>query len=399
PEATFLTLAVGSGGGSLNCDIGVFANARILPERNLPCASIAVRPGELTVPRGNSVQLAVSCRDQLGMPHDVTSGAAGTVYSVDPPGVMEVGADGLVTAVGSGETEITVTNGELVAVIGASVSSLIDLGDIVAGGDGTGTGGGDRGTREFTGIDPDSGLLVREDELILGNTADTDGVNPVPVDESEFVDVVFFVNSPLMPINSEQVEFQWQDGDADDGFMQVLSNFSARLEGGDRLITVGAQEFETAVGIHAAIGITFDLDALREEFGPEAVGIFSTFAGNSLGDCGGGDTVRMYIIYSDADGVIEDPGAEGDFPYWNAHLGDDIGIPYEQPIPPEASFLTLAVGAGGDGIACDAAVFADPRIRSLPPTDSDFTRGDANADGNVDLSDGVIALNFLFGGG
>ncbi len=353
----------------------------------------------------------MTCLDALGLPSDLTTAASGTTYSVEPAGVVEVGPDGGVTVTGTGAATITATNGDLSATASVSVATFISLADLVAGGDGLGTGGGDRGTREFTGIDIDTGALATEEEVIArfnggGQVAESDGVNPSPVEGTPFIDSVLFMNQEIMPINSEGVEVQWDVEDVDaSGWSHILSNFTFLLEAGDRTINVaGRTDWDENVGVHAAAGVTFDLDHLREVYGADAVHTFSTTAGQSAADCGA-SYATLYIIYSNATDIIEDPAAGGDDLFWKRRVvnldGGEVQLEeYNAEIPPEASFLTLATGVAGDSWPCDMGAFANARILAAPSGGGgkEFRRGDSDANGSVNITDAVSVLNHLFGG-
>ena len=393
--ATYLTLAVGSD-GDLFCDHGVFANAVIIPDVPVSCDSMALTPSDATLQTGGSLQLEVECLNELGLPTTVTDAAQGTVYAVDSPAVT-VSPDGLVTAVGTGEATITATNGAATATAVVRVADFIDLGDLVAGGDGKGSGGGDRGDRDFTAVNIDTGALMTEQEILMTFELgfDTDGVNPSPVGASEYVDSVFYMNAETTAINLAGTLFPWEAGDPDPGaWSHIYSNFTHRLEAGERIISAGGREdWETAVGIHSASGITFDLDALREKYGAQAVGTFWTHAGMGPGDCGE-SVARFYVIYSNENGIVPDPEAPAGQNYWSDLVPIEGISEYRGAIPAEASFLTLATGAGGDTVFCDFGTFAEARIFSSGGRQ--FARADANGDGTVNITDPIFVLGYLF---
>ncbi len=286
----------------------------------------------------------------------------------------------------------------------AQDGEFINLADIVAGGDGRGLGGGANADRVFTAVNIDTGTFLTETEVeaFHRNTSDEDGINPSPVEESDSIDSVFFMSQDILPINSAEVEMTWEPGDPAAGsWNHILSNFVHQLDAGDRGIEAASRrDFETAIGIHAAAGVTFDLEAIREEHGKDAVHTFSTFAG--MNSCGGCGAIRLYVIYSDEDEILEDDNAEVQ-PYWSLQLNLGEGEQYEGEIPSEARFLTLATGSLDGGICCDHGVFADPRILPCPedvcPPGTPFLRGDSNADGERNLTDAVFTLSYLFGGG
>jgi hypothetical protein len=394
PEAAYLTFAVGSDGDP-DCDYGVFANAVIIPDVEVSCDTLAITPSDTALQPGASLQLAVECINELGLPADVTAAAQGTEYEVDSP-VVNVDPDGLVTALASGQALVTATNGTAAGTASIRVAEFIDLGDLVAGGDGRGTGGGDNGERDFTGVNIDTGELMTEDQILMTfePTSDTNGINPAPV-ESEFVDSVFYMNDLGTVINLADTLFEWEDGDPQpEAWSHVFSNFTHRLEAGERTINAGGRtDWVSCVGIHSAAGITFDLEALRDEYGEQAVHTFSTSAGMGPGDCGE-NVARFYIIYSNEDGVVPDPEAPAGQIYWSELVPIGGITEYRGDIPPQASFLTLATGSGGDSIFCDFGTFAEARI--LPAGGTQFVRADANGDGGINITDPIFVLGYLF---
>ncbi len=60
------------------------------------------------------------------------------------------------------------------------------------------------------------------------------------------------------------------------------------------------------MGIGAASGVTFDLLAMREEYGAEAVHTFTCFAGRACFDISPGQSTA-YIIYSNENEILQDP--------------------------------------------------------------------------------------------
>jgi hypothetical protein len=173
------------------------------------------------------------------------------------------------------------------------------------------------------------------------------------------------------------------------------------LEDGLRDITAGGiSDFSTAVSVHAAAGITFDLRALRDRFGPDAVHTFSAFIGASPCDCGPA-IIRQYVIFSNEDEILEDENAEEE-PYWSRLFETSQGEQYEGEIPPDAAYLTLATGSAGFDICCDHGVFADAQILPCPAADcpsagqSAFRRGDVDGNGALEVTDPIANLSFQF---
>jgi hypothetical protein len=235
------------------------------------------------------------------------------------------------------------------------VKDIIDLGDIVGGGDGSGNA-----PPSNTGIDPRDGSFTQDytDHIVADPSGD-----PVAPSTSELIDSVFFLGSnpdemPPPPEYVQQVtlsgvEYLFPYDDCiGQGWNYILKNRSGGVS--EPGITVGGRtDFSSAVGIHAAAGITFDLAALRSKYGGGAVGTFKTFWGLDIfGD------VNMYVIFSDDSDVIESTVKRFE---WGA--GEQI----ELDIPASADYLTLATGARGSPNS-DHGTFADPFIVPLDPS-------------------------------
>jgi hypothetical protein len=231
------------------------------------------------------------------------------------------------------------------AVFPAVVSAQgLDLGDITAGGDGTGTA-----NPAVVGIHPDTGVLdtaFNDAPIGIG-----DGMALTAVDNaaSPFIDAVFLIATASMPINSAGVTFEFPPQDLLDPpqtWGQILKD---RIGGELTPIAIGGTAFEHGVGIHAVAGITYDLDALRAAHGEDAVGEVRAFAGkgdSAFPDCAPG-MVTTYVILSDDAQVLDAA----------SHRTSSGGRQIRLPIPPEAKFLTLAVGAGNGMFFCNGAAF------------------------------------------
>ncbi|HVR75587.1 MAG TPA: NPCBM/NEW2 domain-containing protein [Planctomycetota bacterium] len=231
--------------------------------------------------------------------------------------------------------------------------SKIYLGDIAAGGDGTGTA-----LPEVIGIHPDTGLL---DEFFTDapiGIGDGLALQPVDDDTSELIDSVFILELEEMPINSTGVTFTFPPEDLlqpPQTWGQILNN---RVGGEMTPIALGGIAFEQGVGIHSAAGITYDLEALRALHGPEKIGQVLAHAGmgdSAFGSCRGTGWVTAYILLSDDAEVL-------DSAFYRSSVD---GMKLLLTIPPEAQFLTLASGAGNGAFNCNSGTFGDAFIAPL----------------------------------
>ena len=299
-------------------------------------------------------------------------------------------------------SEVTATFGQLSATAPVGVGKFVALGDVVAGGDGCGPGGGFVGDRDFSGIHPDTGEFVPlegvinpgEEIVIVGNN----GVNPTPVEESPFIDSVFLITiDSTLAINTEGVEFEFNplDRDLDNrSWGLIMSNitfalFNPELE--ERII-VGTGEnartgFASCVGMHASAGVTFDLDALRETHGVEGFATLSgVFGPTSIVVEDGCNNFSQYVIFSDDEEIVQEAFRQE---FFNGDPGVDVSL----AIPKEARYVSLATGAANGCWCFDGSVFADV---TLTPTAGGFKRGDDDADGVLTVGDSIFSLSFQF---
>lgn len=236
-----------------------------------------------------------------------------------------------------------------------SPAEEIDLGDLAAGGDGRGTA-----DPAIFGIHPDAGVL--NDFFLDGGIGIADGMALQPVEDStsEFIDSVFIIDQPDMPINTAGVAFSFPPEDllgVPQTWGQILNK---RIGGEVTPLAIGGVAFERGVGIHSVAGITYDLDVLREAFGPDGAGLAKAFAGvgdSAFAGCRGAGWVTAYLILSDGAEII------GSASHRTAAGGRWLAL----PIPPHARFLTLAAGAGTGRFYCNSGAFGDAVVTPLPP--------------------------------
>jgi len=239
--------------------------------------------------------------------------------------------------------------------ISSGVQADILLSDVVAGGDGSGNA-----PPENWGINPDYGTFVDFNSIHITHAIFNTGDNPqaVPDEVSPYIDSVFIIEEVPMAINSAGVIFEFSPGDANTAkntWDHILKDRTTDVDKGYEDVWTNNQVYQHGVGMAGSAGITFDLDALREEHGGENVGFFSAVVGQDR--CGTAG-INDYVVFSD-DLVVFDEYFKGTF---LANQGEEVGL----LIPPEAKYLTLAVGTVNGDLGCDHGVFADARISKAP---------------------------------
>ena len=361
-DAVYLTFAVGSTGNGIGSDHGGFGIARITREEiETELAGFSVTPTSMALNPGETRQIRVSgfLGGELdGITTDIDP--ADITFESEDDAIAEVDDQGNVLGESIGSTVVHVTVGETTVDVEVQVGSIIHLGDIVGAGDGTGTADG-----IIIGVDPRSGLFaeIPIDGHLYEGDPEGDGLNPSPVEDSEFIDSVFIIgerdpgaaaNVPVggPPIVQELTadggvtfEFPSQEGFGS-SWNHILAN------GGviDGACLVGGQVYERGVGVHAAGGITFNLDSIREVHGDDAAGTFATVAG--MDACGG--NVNLYVIYSNDDAVLGSTVVNA-----TGNSGESLSL----TVPVAARYLTLACGSNGaDG--CDHGTFGDAKLLS-----------------------------------
>ena len=354
-EAEYLTLATGSNGAD-GSDHGNFAEPTITGGAcpPPPIVSLDASPAGRVLAKGKTVQLQVKGSLASGFTLDLTASSTGTVYSIvaNPAGSITVSAEGLVTGVDNGQATVTVTNGAFSDTCFIAVQDFIDLGNIAAGGNGKLP----PADPNNIGINADTGIFAQA--RINVDVPEANGLNPQPVDgtngasTSSFIDSVFIMDVGVaQTITAGGVTFDFDIGDVAGGWENILDG---REPGGPDYLQLGAAgPYTNGVGLHAAQGITYNLQPLRFAHGSASVKYFSAVMGECSGTTVPGGRVSTYAILSDDAGVIESRSIKN---------VTDSGEFVQLEIPSSARYLTLAVGAAGDGINADHGGFGQARI-------------------------------------
>lgn len=246
----------------------------------------------------------------------------------------------------------------------------LSLADIVGGGSGFGTG------KLFTGIDPIDGRIsskLKDGHIYIG----PGHYQSVP--ENPFIDGVFVpgAHAPQTPITSTGLTADFLKKTSgtywgyifNGAFHQGVTSPRHELQLDGQI--VGTPEYP-AVTIHSNLGITFDLDAIRQSIPGLEIKTFQAVAGVS-------QTVRQSLeqeknrTFDDFPEVkkVFDAGfskvefwvlLDGKIVFHQQRNSDQGGCPIRIPLPSEARFMTLAVTESDDTQAYDWALFVQPEL-------------------------------------
>ena len=228
---------------------------------------------------------------------------------------------------------------ELDRAINRLAGEVLDLADIVGGGNGQGTG------KAGHGIDPRTGK-VQDKPLTFLDGAEANHYVRGP---SSFVDGVVIPNGGQpVPITSTGLTVEdvpATSGKAWDAIRHgpVNSQASTKLGGVDY-----AAAGHSLLGLHANAAITFDLNAIRKESGA------GTWQFRAIVGYGGRDSSGRADFHIYVDGKL----AERRMGLSN----HDSGVPVAIALPASARFLTLMSTDGGNGIAHDQIFFGDAKL-------------------------------------
>ena len=221
----------------------------------------------------------------------------------------------------------------------ALASTHMNLADIVAGGNGRGSG------KRGQAIEPIKGTITGKSEGFV-DIKQHDALIPVPA--SPFVDGVFIPKTSTAIISTTGLTIT--DLPATSG--QTWDYFRFGPSGGFTVNTIDDVDYnqppQWMLALHANKGITFDLSAIRDTLAIENA-VFKTLLGH-----GGekGMSSIDFFVYLDGKRVHQVKG----------FLAQQSGSLVELALPPDARFLTLVVTEAGQGLSHDQAILGNPRI-------------------------------------
>ena len=235
----------------------------------------------------------------------------------------------------------------------------LQLADIVGGGNGFGSGTSD------IAIDPGSGEVI---DSFLATYVMSDR-NYHPVTSLPFIDGVFVPDGQAGPVittsaghlfdscpdtRGESWGAIYKDGrysvDHETVYLRNWRNYEILLLDGEEYMG----NPKSAITMHSNSGITFDLDAIRNEFPELDIVGFSALFGiaDNVTERAGGDSVPKVDIWVLVDGQIQ---------HSQTAVEPDNGTENIQfTIESDNRFLTLIVTDAGGETGLDWAIFADP---------------------------------------
>lgn len=237
--------------------------------------------------------------------------------------------------------------------------SSIDLADIIGGGNGFGTGKLDYG------INLDTGKLAYRDRSSINNSF-FQGFTPVA--DSPYIDGIFcpFKDNATIQVSTQEHFFgecpltsgtHW-------GYVMNSGWFGQSARGGDTYqgdLKLGGQSYGSkehpAIVMHSNLGVTFDLEAIRQSVGELSIDRFTALCGISE-------------LVSQTRSLPEAPRAsffvllDGQEKFEKQDISPaDGAVSIDVEIPREARFLTLLVTDGSDKTYDgDWTLFARPAL-------------------------------------
>ena len=220
---------------------------------------------------------------------------------------------------------------------------VLDLADIVGGGDGTGTGGNQ-------GIDQTTGAVATEQTEWLNQPNNETAYLPVPA--------LLFVDGVFTPDGGAGAVHLNSSGDSYTGLTDTTRSSWDYLWNG--INTLGSSvldgvDYATAghslIGFHVNKGVTFDLSAIETANPGRNVTRFTAMVGlDDTADPAVGSA--DFWVFEDA--VLKDSAS--------GITAADGATALDIPLSDSARFLTLIATDGGDQIDFDSMVFGDPRL-------------------------------------
>jgi len=232
---------------------------------------------------------------------------------------------------------------------------VVDLLDIVAGGNGF-------GHHRDRGIDPTTG---REDPQFVTDQRSDDGKYHL-ADAYPCIDGVFLANGRRGPVQVDSVGHTFAGLPKTDG--QALGSIWTRAASppvatstmqNDPACWIYAYNFDHYMpqkrgflGLSSNVGITFDLQAVRDTYEDSTPVLFAAQAGKV-----GRTLADLWVL------------VDGRLAWKSGHIQASGALPVRVKLQPGDRFLTLITTDGGDGHQDDWAGFGDPVLEMKPLPD------------------------------
>jgi hypothetical protein len=227
-------------------------------------------------------------------------------------------------------------------------AASIDLGNLVAGGDGIGNSL--PGNENMNCLDPSTGNFHSN---LNFDHIDNNGYRTVA--GSPYVDGVFVMYPQTLPINGSGVPFTIVSGDESGQSFDYITN--NREPGGTGPIVLNGLIYSAGIGIHASAGVTFDLQELDTHYTTN-FDYFSADFGR-LGNPSNTTKVRGYVVFSNSTEILSSIATP-------LMTYSDLPFQFRVQIPVAATYLTLIAGAGGDFIDSDHTGFGNAYLTTIP---------------------------------
>jgi hypothetical protein len=245
----------------------------------------------------------------------------------------------------------TFTPSNFVREIPKRTIKVLDLVDVVAGGDGF-------SSRRNRGIDPATGRISTAQPSQPHLTGD---YKYHRIKEIPFVDGVFIPDGSAGAVQVDSAGHTFDDFFKTDnvGYGHIWAGEPVAYVGSSKLGGIDyASAGHGALFLHASKGITFDLEAIRRANPGCKLLRFLATAGNTETDSlknGGARYADLRVLVDGKSRFCrrEIDGLSGAF---------SVAV----PIDDKDCFLTLAATDGGNGIESDQIMFGDPRLELAP---------------------------------
>ena len=255
--------------------------------------------------------------------------------------------------------------------IARTSGAILDLADMVGGGDGHGTG------TKGAGIVQETGELTIQKlgwhRNVRANVLQAPALNSVAKGKPNFIKGVFLPNAGEDGKASLKVteKIVLKDFPVTSGLSwDAIRNGPLNAQVHSRIQDVDyASEGHSVLGLHGNSGVVFDLAAIRKTSGLETLR-FTAMVGFGA-NVAAANSLADFAVYADGERVL-----------YRAKLRKTDSLAVELQLPASTQFLTLMATDGGDGIGSDLLFLGDARLR---PADAPEVLSEADRAQNEQL--------------